>query len=87
MSGLQIQVHPNMKAMFAMAVFTIVGNGVSTKFWMDCWLWDLFFSSKNAGDLHIFELRREKGRTLKVQNTRPPNPSWSHELHTRLWTT
>lgn len=37
-AGFQIQVHPNAKAMFAMATATLVGNGINTKFWSDRWL-------------------------------------------------
>ena len=37
-SGLDIQVHPNVAAMFAISVVTSVGNGESTLFWTDKWL-------------------------------------------------
>lgn len=33
-----IQVHPNVKAMFAASVVSVVGNGANTLFWTDRWL-------------------------------------------------
>ena len=37
-AGLQIQVHPNVKALFSIAVSTVVGDGGNTKFWTERWL-------------------------------------------------
>ena len=37
-AGLEIPVHLNTSAMFAISVITNVGNGQNTLFWSDCWL-------------------------------------------------
>ena len=37
-AGLEVPVHPNSVAMFAISVVTTVGNGRNTLFWTDRWL-------------------------------------------------
>lgn len=37
-AGLDIPVHPNTSALFAISAVTTMGNGSNTLFWMDCWL-------------------------------------------------
>jgi len=37
-AGLEIPIHLNTSAMFAISVVTIVGNGETTLFWSDHWL-------------------------------------------------
>jgi hypothetical protein len=35
---LDVQVHPNVTALFAASVQSVVANGTDTRFWTDCWL-------------------------------------------------
>jgi hypothetical protein len=35
---MDIQVHPNVKALFSVSVISLVGDGKSTCFWTDRWL-------------------------------------------------
>ena len=37
-AGLEIPVHLNTTAMFAISIVTTIGNGKNTKFWTDRWL-------------------------------------------------
>lgn len=55
-SGLQILDHPNTRALFSMALVTLIGDGNNTKFWSDQWLrgWTI-------GELaHLFALIPER---------------------------
>jgi hypothetical protein len=36
---LDVQVHPNVAALFAASVQSVVGSGTDTKFWTDRWLY------------------------------------------------
>ena len=36
--SLQVQVHLNARALFAIAIVMLVGDGTNTKFWIDRWL-------------------------------------------------
>jgi hypothetical protein len=38
LAGLDIQVHPNAAALFAISVQTVIGDGAATLFWTDRWL-------------------------------------------------
>lgn len=60
----QMQVNPSVKALFSVAVVSLVGNGKSTQFWTDSWLKGR--SVANLGP-HVFAAvnkRRVKRRTV-----------------------
>jgi hypothetical protein len=42
-SELQPHVHPNVAALFSASVYSAVGDGTNTLFWMGRWLHDDFF--------------------------------------------
>ncbi|WVZ85537.1 hypothetical protein U9M48_032454 [Paspalum notatum var. saurae] len=63
-AGLPVQVHRNAKALFDVAVVSVVGNGESVKFWTDRWLHGKIVAEHCPSLIKLIPKRALKRRTV-----------------------
>ena len=63
-AGLEIPVHPNTTALFAISVVTTVGNGENTLFWTDRWLLGTRLEDLAPSVFQAVPARVRKARTV-----------------------
>ena len=64
-TGLEIPVHPNTTAMFALSIVTTVSNGQNTKFWTDHWLHGSYIEDLAPNVFKCVPMRLRKARAMK----------------------
>ena len=63
-AGLEIPVHPNTTALFAISVVTAIGNGENTHLWTDCWLMGTRLEELAPSVFQAVPARVRKSRTV-----------------------
>ena len=63
-AGLEVPLHPNSVAMFAISVVTTVGNGRNTLFWTDRWLHGCCLEDLAPNVLSCVPLKIQRTRTV-----------------------